>query len=268
MRYVFDHDYHIHSMLSSCSNDPEQSAERILRYAQANGLKTVCLTDHFWDGTVDGASDWYAPQNYAWISRAKPLPQADNVRFLFGCETDMDRHLRAGISLATLAKLDFAIIPTTHLHMTGFTLTGEDAQSLERRAELWAMRFGALLDMDLPFRKIGMAHPACPLIARSSREDYLKVLEMIPDGTMEKLFAKAAGQGIGIELNSGDMKFSDDEADIVLRMFRIAKKQGCRFYCGSDAHHPAGLDAAKAIFERAIDWLGLTEDDKFHIEGV
>ena len=265
MRFRFDHDLHIHSMLSACSNDPEQSAGRILEYAQQYGLNTLCLTDHFWDETVEGASDWYKPQNFPWISKALPLPQAEGVRFLFGCETDMDKHLTVGISKPTLDKLDFAIIPTTHLHMRGFTLTEEDAQSLERRAELWVLRFGKLLDMDLPFRKIGVAHLACRLIANTSREDYLQVLEMIPGEAMEKLFMKAAGQGIGIELNSSDMSFEDDEADIVLRMFRIAKKHGCKFYCGSDAHHPAGLDAAPAKFERAIDWLGLTEDDKFRV---
>lgn len=268
MRFRFDHDLHIHSMLSACSNDPEQSTQRILDYALKYGLNTVCITDHFWDETVEGASDWYKPQNFPWISLALPLPKAEGVKFLFGCETDMDKYLTVGISKPTLEKMDFAIIPTTHLHMKGFTLTEEDALSLERRAELWAVRFGALLDKDLPFRKIGVAHLACRLIANTSREDYLAVLEMISDDTMDKLFAKAAGQGIGIELNSGDMSFADDEADSVLRMFRIAKKQGCKFYCGSDAHHPAGLENAPAIFERAIDYLGLTEDDKFHIEGV
>ena len=39
MRYIFDHDYHIHSWISSCSRDPEQTLERMLRYAQENGLK-------------------------------------------------------------------------------------------------------------------------------------------------------------------------------------------------------------------------------------
>lgn len=59
MRYAYDHDFHIHSALSLCSRDPEQSPERILKYAQDNRLKTVCLTDHFWDERVPGASDWY-----------------------------------------------------------------------------------------------------------------------------------------------------------------------------------------------------------------
>jgi histidinol phosphatase-like PHP family hydrolase len=61
------------------------------------------------------------------------------------------------------------------------------------------------------------------------------------------------------------MSFKDEETDRVLRMFRIAKYQGCKFYCGSDAHHPAGLVNSPARFERAIDLLGLQESDKFHI---
>ncbi len=65
MRYVFDNDLHIHSTLSSCSSDPAESTERILAYGVANHLKTLCLTDHFWDDAVPGASGWYAPQNLA-----------------------------------------------------------------------------------------------------------------------------------------------------------------------------------------------------------
>ena len=84
---------------------------------------------------------------------------------------------------------------------------------------------------------------------------------------MEKVFTKAARVGCGIELNQDDMKFSDAEADDVLRMFRIAKKCGCKFYLGSDAHGLKAFARTKEIFERAIDLLGLTEDDKFHIGG-
>lgn len=265
MRFSFDHDYHIHSGLSSCSNDPEQTPERLLAYAKENGLTSICITDHFWDSAVPGASNWYAPQNFEHISRSKPLPKAEGIEFLFGCETDMDQFLTLGVAPETMEKLDFIVIPTTHLHMTGWTLSEEDAVSLKRRSELWVTRFEALLNMDLPFHKVGIAHIVCPLIARSSREDYLTVLDQISDEDMERLFKKAAELGAGIELNSSDMEFTDEEADIVLRPFRIAKKTGCKFYCGSDAHHPLRLDEAKAIYERAIDYLGLEESDKFHI---
>ncbi len=46
MRFRYDHDFHIHSQLSLCSNDPEQSPERILACAKENGLTDIVLTDH------------------------------------------------------------------------------------------------------------------------------------------------------------------------------------------------------------------------------
>lgn len=263
MRYVYDNDLHIHSGLSSCSNDPEQTPERILEYAKNNGLKTVCLTDHFWDETVEGASEWYKPQNYTWISQAKPLPEADGIRFLFGCETDFDRFMTVGLAKEHFDRFDFVIIPTTHMHMQGFTLTEEEGNTVKKRADLWVKRLDALLEKDLPFEKIGIAHLTCSLIAPSSREDYLAALKLIPDEDMERLFEKAAVLGVGIELNSCDMMFAEEEADIVLRPYRIAKNKGCKFYMGSDAHHPAALDKAVPYFERAIDYLKLEETDKF-----
>ncbi len=265
MRYVFDHDYHIHSQVSSCSSDPEQNLQRLMQYAKDNGLKRVVLTDHHWDESVPGASEWYKSQDYRWISQSLPLPQEDGIEFLFGCECDMDKYLTLGMARENFERFSFVVIPTTHLHMTGFTITEEDAQSLERRAQLWVERLDALLNMDLPFEKIGIAHLACSLVARSSRQDYLEVMSMIPDEDMHRLFEKAARLGVGIELNFSDMGCSDEEADIVLRPFRIAKEHGCKFYMGSDAHHPASLERVKTVLEKTIDRLGLTEDDKFHI---
>ena len=94
MRYVFDNDLHIHSQLASCSGDSEQTVERILEYAKSNGLRTICLTDHFWDETVPskagdcGWFGWYAQQNTAHIRQALPLPQSEGIRFLFEGHSD------------------------------------------------------------------------------------------------------------------------------------------------------------------------------------
>ena len=264
MKCIYDNDLHIHSMLSSCSNDEKQTTERILSYAKENNLKTICITDHFWDENVTGASDWYKPQNFAHISSSLPLPEENGIRFLFGCEGDMDKYLTLGISKECFDKFDFVVIPTTHLHMTGFTYEETD-NTPERKAELWLKRLDALLNMDLPFHKIGIAHLACNLIFSGSREKYIETLNLLPEDELKKLFTKAAKLGCGIELNYSDMSFGDEEADDVLRMFRIAKDCGCKFYFGSDAHHPSGFEKTKVVFERAIDMLGLTEDDKFII---
>ncbi|MBQ9784812.1 MAG: PHP domain-containing protein [Clostridia bacterium] len=265
MRFILDQDLHLHSHLSSCSRDPEQTPARILQHAKENGLSTLCLTDHYWDSAIPGASNWYAPQNFDHIAASCPLPQADGVRLLFGCETELRRDLTLGIPRERYDAFDFIVIPTTHLHMTGFTLSEEDAASLESRARLWVERLDAVLGMDLPFRKVGVAHLACGLLAPKPRENYLNVLDMIPTSQMERVFQKAAARGIGIELNMDDMRFADSEADTVLRPFRIAKRQGCKFYTASDAHHPAHFGEYRALMERAIGLLELEESDKFHI---
>ena len=67
MKYIIDHDYHIHSHLSLCSRDPEQTTENILKYAKENKLTTICLTDHYWDSAVPGASNWYQKQDFEHI---------------------------------------------------------------------------------------------------------------------------------------------------------------------------------------------------------
>ena len=268
MKYKFDHDYHIHSQLSLCSGDPEQNNERILQYARDNGLERICLTDHFWDAKIPGAPGWYRQQGFDHISLAKPLPRDDKVEFLFGCETEYDRNCTVATAKETFDEFDFIIIPTTHLHMVGLTITADDAtapDTNQRRARLWVSRMDALLAQDLPFCKIGIAHLACGLFNNKSREDYLNTLDLIPSEEMERVFAKVAETGVGLELNASDMNFRDGEAERVLRMFRIAKSCGCKFYCGSDAHTPKGFVAIKTIFERAIDMLDLQESDKFHI---
>jgi histidinol phosphatase-like PHP family hydrolase len=264
MKYTIDNDLHIHSMLSLCSNDPRQNTNAILEYAKENGLKTLCLTDHFWDDAVDGASAWYAEQDFPHIAAAKPLPQCKGIRFLFGCETELNKYLTLGISPEKYEQFDFIIIPTTHFHMKGYTTFEDETATPEGKANTWVKRLDAVLDMELPFHKVGIAHLACTLIA-PTREEYVEVLRLIPSEEMSRVFAKAAKAGVGIELNASDMDFADQEAETVLRMFRIAKDCGCKFYLGSDAHRPEDFENVQAIFDRAITLLGLTEEDKFTI---
>lgn len=260
MRYIADNDLHIHSFLSSCSRCEEQTAENILKYAENNGLKTICLTDHMWDSRIEGASKWYEPQTFDHVSRSLPLPVKEGIRFLFGCETDLSQNMTLGISEEVMEKVDFIIIPTTHMHMKGFTVRGDE--NAEERAKLWCERFDAVLDKDLPFHKIGIAHLTCPLIFK---EHYREVLSLIPEKEYHRLFNKAAKKGIGIELNFDSPDLSQREAEIELLPYKIAKEEGCKFYFGSDAHSPKDFVGAKENFENIITLLDLKEEDKFKI---
>ncbi len=259
MKYRVDNDLHIHTHLSSCSADPEQNTDRLLKYAAENRLSAICVTDHFWDSGVPGASEWYAPQNYEHIARSKPLPTADGVRFLFGCETDLDRNLTLGIAREHFDLFDFVIIPTTHMHMGGFTVRGDEGA--RERSELWLKRFDAVLGMDIPFRKVGIAHLTCPLIYKAG--DYLDVIDGISDDEYKDVFAKAAKCGVGIELNFDCLRLEGKNLERELRPYLIAKDCGCKFYFGSDAHHPEAFETSVRNFTKISECLGLSESDKF-----
>ena len=259
MRFTYDHDLHIHSKISVCSNDPGQTNENILQYAKDNNLNTIVLTDHYWDEKAGETGEFYRVQGFKRISKALPLPEAEGIRFLFGCETEMDKDFNIGVTPERYDDFDFIIIPTTHFHIS-YTVHKEEMSSIQGRARTWCSKFEALLNKDLPFHKVGFAHPICSAVGGTGTNT---VMDLIPDKEYQRLFTIAAKKGLGIELNSFDMDFKLREADSLLRPFRIAKDCGCKFYLGTDAHHPVDFVHAKQIFERAIDYLGLEESDKF-----
>lgn len=270
MKFRIDHDLHIHSQLSECSSDPAQTPAAILAYGVKNGFHTLCLTDHMWDETVPGAAPWYVPQNRPHVKESLPLPQDKNCRFLFGCETEFDKHFTVAVSPEHYDEFDFIIVPTTHLHMHGLTIDAEEYGSIEGRAYLWVKRFEEFLKTDVPAGKTGIAHLTDGLVGGpggNGDEDHWRrhigVVALLKEEDMGRLFTGAAKKNIGIELNMGIFRYTDAELPLILRPYRIAKECGCKFYLGSDAHHPKGLEDAPARFERMVDLLELTEDDKY-----
>ena len=260
MRYVIDHDYHIHSTLSSCCKDPEQTPEAILRYGETNGLKEICLTNHVWDDTVAPAGPWYQPQNIPHIRSILPLPQSEKVRFHFGCEADIDQNLILGLSDEAAAEMDFINVAVSHLHIESNV---PKSTPLEQRAVIYVQRMNVALNSSLPDGKVGFAHPTTPLIANAAPDGHLRVLDMIPDSVMIHLFTRAAERRFGVELNFDATRYTPEQQKSAYRLYHIAKECGCKFYLGSDAHSLKALDAAMEKFDRMIDALGLTEDDKF-----
>ena len=263
MKFIHDHDLHIHSRISPCGGDPAQTPERILQYALDNQLKTICITDHYWDDTVPSPHGKGAGQTTSQIMSALPLPQADGVRFMFGAECEMDLDFTIGLGKEMADKLDFIIVPLNHLHMNGFSLRGDEGPA--ERAELIIKRFDALLDSSLPFHKTGVAHFTDGLIYTAGKNT--DVLNLIPESEYRRLFRRAAEAGLGIELNIVNaLDFTREKDADELKVYRIAKEMGCKFYFGSDAHTVEGLmRRVRERCEKIVDLLDLTEDDKFTI---
>lgn len=267
MRYIADNDLHIHTFLSPCSGDTEQTPENILKYALENGFTDICITDHYWDPKVPGATTYLAKLDTELLKRALPLPRAEGVNFMFGCETELDRFGNLAIAPESYDVFDFIVIPINHFHMEGFTLPPEDFNNVPSLARRWVERFNYVLDKPLPFHKVGLAHLTCELMATEYRTQHLEVVDLISDAEYGEAFSRTAAAGAGIELNFETFfDYSPEELERLLRPYRIAKVCGCKFYFGTDAHHPADFVRAKEKFERVVDLLELSEDDKFRVE--
>ncbi len=266
MKFQINQDYHIHSVLSKCSGDPLQTPEAILAHAKQHGLAEICLSNHFWDSGVPGANGFYQGQDLSHIKKELPLPQDPAVKFYFGCEAEMDKDLTVGGCKETWDAFDFINFPLTHLHQSGFTVSPE-CDTVAKRADCLVRRFHGVMEADLPFHKMGFAHLTTHLIA-PLWDDHLSVLDAIPHREWEDFFGECAKRGTGIELNIFFTRYKPEEYDRLFRPYRIAKEAGCRFYLGSDAHHPDRLEASLADFKGVTDFLGLTEQDHFYISNI
>lgn len=262
MRFIADHDFHIHSTVSSCCKDINQTPRTIFEYAVKNNYNKICLTNHFWDENVESRANWHPDHVYSNIITDLPLPQSENVRFLLGVETDMDFDNVLGISQEKLEEFDFVIVATTHLHLAGHTVKNK-IETPEEAAFYWFDKIEALLKMDLPFKKMGIAHMTCGHIFKNRTTEVIKLLQ---NERLYEVFQKCASKGIGIELNMKTLEMSEEEKQILLRPYYIAKDCGCKFYLGSDSHKVTSLENAKKNFEHIITTLDLKESDKFILE--
>lgn len=264
MKFQADHDYHIHSYLSPCGGEAgrDQTTAFILEESRKRGCKQICVTDHYWDSAVPDKWGGYSSLNYDVISQALPLPQAEDCKFLFGCEADMDREYQLTVPPEHYDDFDFIVIAINHMH--GSHACDQSLKTVPYIAEQLVKRFDAFLDKDLPFHKVGLAHLTDSLLFHGPGDPYLDVLRSISDETWERLFKRMAEKGCGLELNLRLEELTDAKyTETVLRPYRIAKAQGCKFYIGTDAHTPEGMERAKKRIPLMIDLLELEESDKF-----
>ncbi len=261
MRYIADHDYHIHSTVSLCCHDDTQTPQALFDYAKRNGFTSICLTNHFWDEKVASEADWCDEHDFAHVSSVLPLPQDESTRFLFGAETDMDFNNIVGVSRERIDLFDFIIVSTTHLHLTENTVR-KKIETPDEAAFHWVDKIENLLKKDLPWHKIGIAHLTTGHILKGRTHE---VLPLISDRTLYDIFSECAAKGVGIELNMKTIGMSSEQKDIFLRPYFIAKECGCKFYLGSDSHKASALVGTKENFEHVTDTLNLEETDKFKL---
>ena len=266
MKFQVNQDLHCHSTLSACCGDPNQTIQAIYERAVRQGLATQCVTDHLWDSAVPEPSRWYAPQH---VKRGKAELEAltagrtEGPRMVFGCETEYCGGTKLGLSRENFDEFDFVIIPPNHFHMINFT-RDERINTEEAIAELFVQRLEQLTLLDLPWKKVGIAHLNGYLTFREG--DPVKVYSIMDEERLKKAFTFLAARGAGIEINTSCFEAGwREREDDQLRLFRIARDCGCKFYIGSDAHSVEGMEGMLEVAREVVDLLELTEEQRYRI---
>lgn len=262
--FPIDHDLHVHTRLSVCSQNPEMTPANLLAFARANGYTALCLTDHLWDEGVPDPNGFYAVQGIEHVKQSLPLPDGGGVQLFFGCETEYCGADRLALRPENYDQFDFIVIPLNHFHMKGLTCDGALYDSDAALAALLMQRMQELTLLPLPWKKVGLAHLNCELV--SPKGDMYKVLSLLPEDGLKQVFAFHAKHGTGIELNASSFDPGwEEHEEAALRVFRIAKEAGCKFYLCSDAHSPKALNKVSENLPRVVEKLGLTRDDLFSL---
>ena len=254
-------DLHVHTILSSCCSDHQQTVENVVPFLMDRGIRKIAFTDHMWNNPSVAPSGWYAPQNGRSILERKtrlkdmlfPIP------VLFGAEADMCAPDKIGITKDFREKLDVVLLATDHFHMRGFM---EDLPGPEEIAKIgpYMMKFfraglnSGLADI--------LVHPLAP--CGGWRKNLAQIIESVSDSEMNEALCMAAEKKIGMELNAAVITALEKDGgphySAYLELMKKAKKAKCLFTIGSDSH---SLDDFKTLeaAERFADAMELTAAD-------
>jgi len=247
-------DLHVHTALSKCGKS-EATVENMLASAEKQGIKTIGFADHCWAKEIPGAHPWYQGQDIEHVLHIKnQIP--DNTRginILVGCETEYIGNGIAGMNKELAQCFDYVMIPPNHFQLGfGGFVRPEDLGSGGPKAvsELLYRRF--MEAVELGFGN-GFVHPFTPL---GFIEWETEVLQGISDTMYKNCFNSAASANIAMEINYGSIwrprEKQIDFLSLYRRIFTIARECGCKFFFGSDAHHPneiTGYETARKFAE-------------------
>lgn len=264
---IIRHDFHIHTNLSLCAK-PEATLEMYRRKGEELGLKKMAITNHLWDHAIpdwtnDENAEFYEIQDAKYISRIKNEIETANkngANFLFGAEAEYSyKHSRPAISPEFAEQLDVLLVPNSHTHLT---MPKSFYEPHRKHIEFMIDAFMNIVNSDVSMYITAVPHPfmavCCPY------NNHL-LLNEITDDEFKRCFSRAAEKGIALELNPNFIKNRTMQQmydDPIIRMYRLGKKEGCKFTVGTDAHSESGYDAFSLIYVLA-SLLDLKEDD-FH----
>lgn len=235
-------DLHVHTNISACGDQKNATADNMLTAAKESGFSTVCFSNHLWDSEIEGASSWYAPQNFEHIMTIKEqLPHQSDMNVYVGAEVEFATFKKNALAITEqhARELDIVLVPHSHTHMVDFVVSKDDCKDIETHARFLLKSFYAVLNNPLAKYIDVIVHPFAALYKQEWMDE---AVNYISDEDLLTAFSQAAKQKIALEVNAGtfDSKTTEQAYNSgFIRMIRLAIKAGCNLTFGSDSHTPS-----------------------------
>lgn len=257
------HDLHVHTYLSACCADKvNHRPGPILELARSMNLAVIGFSDHVWMNPALPPNGWYRPQDHTQISRLREdlVGLSPGLRVLVGCEADSLAPGKFSITPAFAESLDFVLLACSHTHMPGVVHNPSIAP--RALADLLVDLFRSAVSSGLA---ASIPHPLLPC---GHMQLFDAMIASLSDAELFDLFALAAQRSVALEITvafipSAQRPFSFETP---VRMLSIAKRTGCKFTFGSDAHKPADQRRLPELM-RFVDALALDENDLSSLVG-
>lgn len=236
---ILKHDIHLHTYLSKCCQYDDMNPANIVKIAEALGLETIGFSDHVWTNHDLKPNGFYQGMHENQITDLrKDLEKVEtDLRILVGCEADTIAPGKFSITEKFAEQLDYVLLACNHIHIKDLVAQPASDNPRDIATHLLTM-FRSGVQSGLA-TSIVHSFTAAPAI-------FEKVVDRISDEEFLEAFGLAAENQVAIEITLSYLcgKYKDNpnsefswSLDTPGRILRMAKKAGCKFTFGSDAHN-------------------------------
>lgn len=264
-RLPFDSDLHVHTNISPCGVRTS-TPDKYFPTCKETGIKTIGFSNHFWDSDIPGAPDWYQPLGVDCLMQIREqITDTLGVQTLIGAECEFFGKL--ALTYEHSKMFDYMLITTSHFHEE-VTICDIPLNDYTDAIRLLCQRFllGVAAGAKLPI-PVSMAHIFHPLGDLGQYQD--EIIAGISDREFLEMFGFAAESRVAIEVHLPTVKHYKPEwgdySEQAARMYRLAKKAGCKFTLGSDEHNWESFIHKSRHIRLIAEKIGITEDDMMEI---
>ncbi len=262
------HDLHVHTNLSLCAKDGVTAGDYI-PFCERESIEVIGFSNHLY---LDRVLKKRGFGDETGLMRALKLKDEINelrkktdVKILFGCEVENYFGQEPSLNPADAGHFDYILIAASHILNAKDEYREYDLSTPDKLRKMVIDQFVRACEISYSVPTC-ICHPLYPILSPDEQE----VVDGISDRELEELFTLAKEKNKAIEVHSclyrnGTKLNALGVSDSYIRLLAIAKRCGCRFSFGSDAHRTADFSGKHALLITAARLAGITENDMWEI---